>query len=481
MPCSTRPTRRCHRCRAVRWSRSGSPLPSRSRSSRTWPRSARRHCPASRLQLVRPLRAEGHAEGSDPKLHQAYLKALSDKAWTQKMSDLGIHLLPEAKYAPGGAREARRRKWPSGARSRPTPRSRSTDHHRHAAPHPARGDLADSLARALQFISHHHPPDLCERCGAPMPPRPRASQGGDRADPGQQPARGARSPAAMPGLPVSCRCSCVSGGGAVCSPRWAEHLLRCNGWPMKPCVVPIPVRSIRCGLRWCATRWANARNAGQHPAIVHTELVGGDRVEVLVAAKGGGGDVKSSVRNAEPERQRGRLGDRTTARHGCRMVPPGVLGIGIGGSPGQAMLLCQTGRLRADRHRRAAAAPDRRSRSVAAGTARAHQRARHRGPGPGWAVDGARREGGHGSLPRCGDSVALVPNCAATRCIRFTLDRHGTCAVRGTRRRTVGRHFPIASRCRTLPQVDLVSWIGRPSLHGVWPDSAALRPRAHGA
>ncbi len=34
------------------------------------------------------------------KLHQAYLKALSDKAWTQKMSDLGIHLLPEAQYAP---------------------------------------------------------------------------------------------------------------------------------------------------------------------------------------------------------------------------------------------------------------------------------------------------------------------------------------------------------------------------------------------
>lgn len=34
------------------------------------------------------------------KLHQAYLKALSDKAWTQKMAELGIHLLPEAQYAP---------------------------------------------------------------------------------------------------------------------------------------------------------------------------------------------------------------------------------------------------------------------------------------------------------------------------------------------------------------------------------------------
>ncbi len=34
------------------------------------------------------------------RLHQAYLKALSDKAWTQKMADQGIHLLPDAQYAP---------------------------------------------------------------------------------------------------------------------------------------------------------------------------------------------------------------------------------------------------------------------------------------------------------------------------------------------------------------------------------------------
>jgi len=34
------------------------------------------------------------------KVHQAYLKALTDKAWTQKMADLGIQALPEAQYAP---------------------------------------------------------------------------------------------------------------------------------------------------------------------------------------------------------------------------------------------------------------------------------------------------------------------------------------------------------------------------------------------
>ena len=33
-------------------------------------------------------------------MHQAYLKAMSDKAWTQKMAEQGIRLLPDAQYAP---------------------------------------------------------------------------------------------------------------------------------------------------------------------------------------------------------------------------------------------------------------------------------------------------------------------------------------------------------------------------------------------
>lgn len=34
------------------------------------------------------------------KMHQAYLKALADKAWTARMASQGIHLLPEAQYGP---------------------------------------------------------------------------------------------------------------------------------------------------------------------------------------------------------------------------------------------------------------------------------------------------------------------------------------------------------------------------------------------
>ncbi|MNW08877.1 hypothetical protein D3C71_2057430 [compost metagenome] len=33
-------------------------------------------------------------------MHQAYLKALADKAWTERMAAQGIKLLPDAQYAP---------------------------------------------------------------------------------------------------------------------------------------------------------------------------------------------------------------------------------------------------------------------------------------------------------------------------------------------------------------------------------------------
>jgi tripartite-type tricarboxylate transporter receptor subunit TctC len=43
---------------------------------------------------------KGTAKDIVQKMHQAYLKALADKAWTERMAAQGIHLLPEAQYAP---------------------------------------------------------------------------------------------------------------------------------------------------------------------------------------------------------------------------------------------------------------------------------------------------------------------------------------------------------------------------------------------
>lgn len=43
---------------------------------------------------------KGTAKDIVQKMHQAYLKTLADKAWTERMAAQGIHLLPEAQYAP---------------------------------------------------------------------------------------------------------------------------------------------------------------------------------------------------------------------------------------------------------------------------------------------------------------------------------------------------------------------------------------------
>ncbi len=43
---------------------------------------------------------KGTAKDIVQKMHQAYLKALADKAWSERMAAQGIHLLPEAQYAP---------------------------------------------------------------------------------------------------------------------------------------------------------------------------------------------------------------------------------------------------------------------------------------------------------------------------------------------------------------------------------------------
>ncbi len=57
------------------------------------------------------------------------------------------------------------------------------------------------------------------------------------------------------------------------------------------------------------------------PAVTHVELVPGDKVEVIVAAKGGGSENKSQVRDAAAQRLDRRLGALGGADHGRGLVP----------------------------------------------------------------------------------------------------------------------------------------------------------------
>ncbi len=77
------------------------------------------------------------------------------------------------------------------------------------------------------------------------------------------------------------------------------------------------------------------------PAVIHTELVPGDKVEVQVAAKGGGSENKSKFVMLNPTDSIVDWVLQTVPLMGAGWCPPGILGLGIGGTAEKAMLLAK--------------------------------------------------------------------------------------------------------------------------------------------
>ncbi len=77
------------------------------------------------------------------------------------------------------------------------------------------------------------------------------------------------------------------------------------------------------------------------PAVIHYEMVAGDHVEVICAAKGGGSENKSKFYALNPSDSIVDWVLKTVPTMGAGWCPPGILGIGIGGTPEKAMLLAK--------------------------------------------------------------------------------------------------------------------------------------------
>src|SRR6202522_1195498 len=77
------------------------------------------------------------------------------------------------------------------------------------------------------------------------------------------------------------------------------------------------------------------------PAVVNVELVRGNTVEVTVAAKGGGSEAKSKFVMLNPSDSVVEWVLKTVPTMGAGWCPPGMLGIGIGGTAEKAMLLAK--------------------------------------------------------------------------------------------------------------------------------------------
>jgi fumarate hydratase class I len=162
------------------------------------------------------------------------------------------------------------------------------------------------------------------------------------------------------------------------------------------------------------------------PAVIHTELVPGDHVEITLAAKGGGSENKSMFAMLNPSDSVADWVVQRVPEMGAGWCPPGMLGIGIGGSAEKAMLLAKKSLMEPiDIGELAARGAKSKLEEL---RLEIFQRVNDLGMG-------AQGLGGlttvldvkvldypthAASLP-----VAVIPNCAATRHIQFTLEGSG--------------------------------------------------------
>ncbi|HIF9079686.1 TPA: fumarate hydratase [Photobacterium damselae] len=162
------------------------------------------------------------------------------------------------------------------------------------------------------------------------------------------------------------------------------------------------------------------------PAVVHIDMVAGDKVDIQIAAKGGGSENKTKMVMLNPSDDIADWVEKTVPLMGAGWCPPGMIGIGVGGTAEKAAVLAKESLMEAiDIHelkeRGAQNAEEELRLDI-------YDRVNRLGIG-------AQGLGGLTtvldvkikSAPTHAASkpVCMIPNCAATRHVHFTLDGTG--------------------------------------------------------
>ncbi|HHQ4553090.1 TPA: fumarate hydratase [Aeromonas veronii] len=198
-------------------------------------------------------------------------------------------------------------------------------------------DFIDSIADALQYISYYHPLDFVQAAKAAY----------DRE----------ANPAAKDALAQILINSRMSAEG---------HRPLCQDTGIVTCFVKIGMQvqwdsdmtvqeMVDEGTRRAYTNPDNplrasvlADPAGSRkntkdnaPAVVHIDMIPGNKVEVSIAAKGGGSENKSKMVMLNPSDDIVEWVLKTVPTMGAGWCPPGMLGIGIGGTAEKAAVLAK--------------------------------------------------------------------------------------------------------------------------------------------
>lgn len=283
-------------------------------------------------------------------------------------------------------------------------------------------DFIDSVFDALQFISYYHPVDFIQALY-------RAYEREESA----------AAKDAMAQILINSR-MCAEGHRPICQDTGIVTLFIRVGMQVQWDAEIGVTEMVNEGVRRAYTHPDNLlrgsiledpdgarRNTGDNtPAVIHYEIVAGDKVEVHVAAKGGGSEAKAKFAMLNPSDSVVEWVLSVVPTMGAGWCPPGMLGIGIGGTAEKAMLLAKEALLDPI---------DIQELQARGASNRAEELRLELFDGVNNLGIGAQGLGGLTTVldvkvkdypsHAANKAVAIIPNCAATRHAHFVLDGSG--------------------------------------------------------
>jgi len=200
-----------------------------------------------------------------------------------------------------------------------------------------RTDLVQSVADALQFISYYHPADYIRALG--------------RAYEREQ---SAAAKDAIAQILTNSR-MCAEGHRPICQDTGIVNVFLKIGMQVRFDFDDSLEDAINEGVRRAYMDPDNRLRASvldesdfgrkntrdNTPAVISVQMVAGDKLEVDVAAKGGGSEAKAKFVMLNPSDSIADWVVKTVPTMGAGWCPPGMLGIGVGGTAEKAMLMAK--------------------------------------------------------------------------------------------------------------------------------------------
>jgi fumarate hydratase class I len=198
-------------------------------------------------------------------------------------------------------------------------------------------DLIESVADALQYISYYHPLDFIQAINAAY----EKEESGAAKD-------------AMAQILINSR-MCAEGQRPICQDTGIVTIFVKVGMDIQWDADLSLEDMINTGVRKAYLHPDNKlrasilsdpagarKNTGDNtPAVIHVELVKGNTVDIQVAAKGGGSEAKAKFAMLNPSDDIVDWVIKTVPTMGAGWCPPGMLGIGIGGTAEKAMVMAK--------------------------------------------------------------------------------------------------------------------------------------------